>query len=226
MAFRRRFRKFNGIWAPCVQQVELQRIAFPIGSTGGIAIQDASQILSGDEPIDDSTAPTLFGGASGGLALATRQSFTIQRIVGKVHVAAEFPGDTANWAAFAVKCGIFVDRVDNTGVLQNLAAWDQFGESSKQKRFLWQRSWMLQNNFPLAVVSTQYPVNNASYGSLQDGPNVDIKVKARISYEERLFFLISVEMAQLGTSPTATEFAITLWKDFRALLKPTSRNNR
>jgi len=225
--FRRR-RKFNGIWAPVIRNTTLTSVDVPAGTAVGAAsvVLDAEQILSGDEPVNESTAPTLFGGGAGGLALATRDSYLIQRIVGKFHCSQAFLGDTSAWQVCLVKACIFVDRTDSTGALANLQAWNPYTETSSQKRVLWTRSWMLQNNFPLSVPTPQFPVNNASYGSIQDGPHIDVKVKARITYEERLFFMFSTMVILASETPVPNDVVTSGFLDVRVLIKPTSRNNR
>lgn len=227
-----RRRRFNGIWLPTIQQQFANTIAVA-NPTGGIVIaNDFTTIISGDGPWNAQTASlgtsTLQQLGTGSIALAAFQSIFLKRIVGKIHVGCiQGPNDDV-WAIH-VKCGIFVDRVKEDGSLANLDAWQLFNENGTQKRWMWRRSWVIGNTSNPGDYNPPgplWPQTNAGYGSIQDGPHVDCKVKARVGYEERLFFTIqAIPVFFASVSPgTGTAFMYTT--DFRVFGKVIQARGR
>lgn len=222
MAFRRFRRKNNGLWFPTFQPDSVNAIAV---NTNTEPAWDWSQIIPGDAPANLSSD---YGNviAPGGLVLALGVDYLIQRIVGKVHVGLLQQGSEAtDVASCAVKCGIIVDRVQEGGVFQNQSAWNMFEEASSQKRWLWRRSWVFSNGNFVNIVD--WPHANSEYGSVLDGPHVDVKVKARVTYEERLFFGIHTSPINYTYHADNSKTGEVQWMtDFRVLAKRINKNNR
>lgn len=216
MAFRRRFRR-RGIWLP------VWDIFGSIDNQiSGISLTQAEPILFGDDPVNRSTV----SGTTGDWAAATHSGVIIKRIVGQLHVAPLSDSGTDDIIT-RVGAGLFVDRVGEGGALNNLTAWNVFNESSKQKRWLWQRSWFLANTDAQAAVSGTpvYPGSNAEYGDIRSGPHIDWKGSAKISYEERLFLVLTTVVWWNMAEPSingATEYAAQL----RAYGIPANVGNR
>jgi hypothetical protein len=159
---------------------------------------------------------TLAGATAASLALTTRPGFMVKRIVGSIFCQSTDTGGQQRLATF----GIITDRVTPNGTLANIAAWDPFKEDSVQKRWLFRRTWLLEGN----TVGTTVPFSsNRSYGSLREGTYIDSKVKARVSYEERLFLIYSVQAAP-GSSGTAT--STQFLPQLRMYANPFTGNNR
>lgn len=149
----------------------------------------AEPLLLGTKPansfagISDSTV--------GGFALSTHYGHVVKRIVGQIHIAVNQSAATDDIRTI-VAAGICVDRVDETGALQNLTAWDPTTENSKQKRWLWLRSWILNNleNYTEATDAYPFPGANSDFSDIRSGNHVDWKGTAKVGYEERMFLIV------------------------------------
>lgn len=222
--YRRRSRN-RGLWFPTNTGGTWTRVNGPAGPSA--VILDVSDVLatSAAEPVN----VTNWGAFS--LADALGQGYLVKRIVGQVHVGVP----NAEIAALGfdparqniVLAGVFVDRVDTTGAPQNLDAWNPFIEASSQKRWLWRREWNLTNPNGNAYVDNvaflDFPLSNAEYGSVREGTVVDIKVKARVTYEERLFFLVAVASPSSSTTQVMEVF---YRHNLRMFATPLPRGNR
>lgn len=206
MAFRRKRRKFNGIWLPTAG---IDGWSLSIPEDGDFAGTPVSfNIVDGNIPWNENTtfAAGILGSSSfanypGGLAVASRMGFLSKRIVGQVFVSVPTKS-TTTVATVLVAAGIFVDRADNDGNFQNIRAWNPLESATSQKRWLWQRSWMLQN--PAYDSSTDgvpdYPHTNVEYGDIRSGCHIDVKTKARVAYEEQLRFTVQgIAVTQVGS---------------------------
>lgn len=221
-----RRRKYNGIWFPAFSGGAIGEISVPALGTD---VLDALAILP-DEPYNTDTA-SLSSSTPGGIGIAIRTGYLLKRVVGQLHIGMaqeDVPEGGTGLVLAEVRAGLFVDRVDETGSLQNLNAWDPFTESAKQKRWLWQRSWILQNKV-LGATSTRnydFPATNAEYNGALSNANIDWKGGARATYEERLFMMVAVRPLWIieGIGDNAGHISVTY--NLRMLGKPISRNNR
>lgn len=193
---RRNYRRGSrGVWFP-TENLEADIVSF-----GGAPTLDAVALVGGnaDEPTNTTAWP---GGFS--LVSATTQGYIVKRIVGSFFCGnATGEAYATNAASTKVFAGIFTDRVDTTGNLGAGAinAWNPFIEGSSQKRWMWRREWLFGNKNGIAhrgLDASELPANNTAYGSIREGTHVDVKVAARVSYEERLWLYVAVAPANGG----------------------------
>lgn len=219
MARRFRRRGGGGIWFPTTQ-IGLTELAV---ERDGASTFDSYPIVAGDQPIT-STAESAT--TPGFLSAATHTGYSIKRIVGKVYVGAiQATSVTTDIILYGVRAAIFVDKVDAAGVPQNLAAWNSFGANvgASQKRYLWKRQWVLKND-EITSVNGLYdaPLSNTEYGSVHEGGHIDVKVGARVSFEERLFFFIEAfALWQLDLGENGGSIAYET--DLRVYARPVQR---
>lgn len=214
----RRRRRNNGLWFPTFQPQSPTVLTVPSNFT---PVADVSNIIVGDEPFNQTTSTSY--AIAGGLTLGLGTDFVTNRIVGKIHIGVE-QDQNSSVAAVLVKAGIFVDRTDESGGLTNLAAWGILEEHSTQKRWLWRKSWLFSNQDCSVATAPVYPPSTGFYGSIADGGNVDVKVKARVSYEERLWLI--VECIAQWTNGGEVPVNVHSLTDFRVLARRVARNNR
>lgn len=230
MAFRRfRRRRSGGVWFPTSQTIGNPINVNPSRGGGDINLDiglDASPIIDNslDLPPFGSSAGAVTGGLVG--VVGPGSAFLVKRIVGNIDVCA-LQGQAFDSHGHAFY-GIFVDRVDNNGALQNLAAWTPNAAGNERKRWLFRRWWHL-SNFSSTVLNADKIVTMTSANqmpSLNCNGFIDVKVKARVSYEERLF---QVCAALPGSVPIAagTEFRTSFYvKNLRMFAKPLMADNR
>lgn len=129
-----------------------------------------------------------------------------KRIVGKLHLlaggVATNTARTSAWANILVTAGFFVSRADQVpgGAGQanpDLPAqeFDPGDVDNQMDPWMWRKSWILRNP---TTATSPFPSDsgvgcNMRYGSVADGPNVDVKSVRRITREHRLFFVSIVE---------------------------------
>jgi len=223
MAFRRRFRRrFNGLWLQTPGGIALTT---GIGAGGDAPTIVSTTLVDGNVPYNESTVPTASSNA-GGIALQTRQGFQVKRIVGSVFIAGA-ESSLSSVATAIVTAGIFVERVDQDGTLQNFQAWNPCLQDSQQKRWLWQRSWLIGNAAYETGTDGSFdtPHSNAEYGDIRSGPHVDVKVGARVGYEEALFFCLSgFSVSDIGQLEGL--FSVTAFAKLRVFGKGASYTNR
>lgn len=130
--------------------------------------------------------------------LTSGQDWVCERIVGKIHVSLDPTPDNGvankTWPYALLKAGFFVARADSddeatTTLLDDEV--DPLGIDNSMDPWMWQRSWLLANPGFTAAVIADVPGSNARYGSVMDGPHIDIPVKRRIQRESRLWFAMS-----------------------------------
>lgn len=236
MARFRRRRKYNGVWFPTDQDSDWFTLGIP---NDGLNSGAYTLGLVPDIPYDQQTTsfglPAVVGTLGlvpGGLTLALGTDYILNRIVGKLFVSF-IPDNQTNISSALVKAGIFIDRVNANGAdansLGGLAdAWGMFNESSVQKRWLWRRSWQLSNTaYSNPLQGGIFPVSNVYCGSAIDGPNLDCKAKARVTYQERLFLRVEAKANWFAGFPEeSADGALNFVPDIRILAKPVRRNNR
>lgn len=184
---RNRTRGSQGQWFPTKQTTEGTVITVPAGATGASLI---TPIIADnwDQPPNEATMAVQ--GSRGLLAAALGGGYLVKRIVGSIFASVS-TGDSEDFIhrGFIVSAGIFTDRTDTNGNLLNAAAWNPFIDAAAQKRWLWRRVWRLGGHWEPVPGNDliTWPTNNTQYGSLREGTHIDSKVKARVTYEERLF---------------------------------------
>lgn len=200
------------------------------------------------------------------------QDYLIERIVGKVFVAASSAADDQETffpKTVQVACGFFVARQadDNTGGGPNLPIgaaslaevlenYSPLNDDNVRRPWMWQRNWILTTgrpnpnlatdvtafnsvytNIPSGVgfttpVGRGIPVCNMEYGSIQDGPHVDIKTSRRVRSDERLWFIAaarSLDRILDNVNPTvgvqSSLKGLVQIRVLGALRRPNNRSN-
>jgi len=196
MAFRSRRRSgARGAWFPTTTNFQFGNTTVATAAVTGwdVSVAAVPVIAAGfDEPVN--TATLTSGTQTGSLlSVATRQTWTLKRLVGQLFVRAVGSNPVV---AFA---GLVKTPVSETGVFTDLAAWNPFSESSIQRRWMFRRFWFLGRESD----TNPWPRTNAQYGSLREGTHVDSKVKARVEFNERLFLVLGAQHPS-GTAAVAT----------------------
>lgn len=205
---RRRFSRpgARGIWLPTESSRAESSALVTTAATGFATSFAATPLIANDldAPADPTTLASILGGTAldGLLAVTTKQGYLHKRTVGQVFVGSEEAGAGAQ-TRFAF-FGIIVDRVDENGGLDNIAAWNPFSADSQQKRWLFKRYWQLEGSGAFGAAALMH--SNTQYGDIRSGPYVDCKSKARVGYGERLFVVYGV---QNGASNSATNTRFT-----------------
>lgn len=226
MAFRRRRRRFNGVWYPCITPGETLTLVIPFD----VALSWNTDPVTGDRPIGgiELTNSDLTGSGFYDQAIV-RQGYQIKRLVGKFHASYTQAGSESGIITARLFAGLFIDRVNKDGVpvLEGTAdnPWDVTQPLNTQKRWLWRRSWMLSNpiykSAGLFQVNQDYPSTTAGYGSVLDGPHIDVKPNAHVGLTERLFLYTQARGTWFNEAEgTSDSFQYSL--DLRMLAKPTS----
>lgn len=214
----RRFRRRNrGMWFPLDTGFGVTKTLVTTAATGFAQSVQAIPLIAGGLDQPPNVNVLAVATQAGGLALTLNSAYLTKRIVGSVFAWSNEAGAgaQARYAFF----GIIVDRVTSTGVLANAAAWNPFGEDSQQKRWLFRRVWRLQGSGAFGAEALMS--SNSQCGSVKDGPSIDCKMKARVTYEERLFGIFAVQN-EAANSATNTQFAWSL----RMFATPIQRDNR
>lgn len=121
--------------------------------------------------------------------------------------------------AVLVKTGVFVAAADSNtpDVPRDFATeysttFNPLSERGLREPWMFQRSWILGTGGPIvtglydstyqtallqssaagAQRSLAFPPSNVHYGSMSDGPHIDIKTARRVRQEERLYWVVSV----------------------------------
>lgn len=230
--FRRKRRKFRGIWLPpdpydtvvagkttpitnpSQNIIKFSRLDMPnaVGLGANVSIP-----LVGDwnEQNIPGQAPAGAGYPQASLAdLAT--GYSLRRVVGKLFLSVEQDNVTQEAAgAWVVTAGLIVRRVNNAGEPVEV---DQFADAYESARdpWLWRRNWLLQNSGATAAGGWQqhiWPGANWNYHSVADGPHVDAKTRRTVKAEERLYMSISAITLD-GTDDQTVTSLYAVW-DFR-----------
>jgi len=185
----RRFRRRRrGIWFPVLR--EFGEVIVPLS---GVELA-AAPLIGGTAPYSPALgAGSALSSTSGDLAVYTGQGHILKRIVGSVHIGLESK-QFADVLGATVTVGIAVAQVDETGVFQNLTAWDPELEEGKTRRWLWVRQFKL--SAPGSDYTTNnydWPHTNVEYGDIRSGPHVDWKGTAKVPWGSRLFIVYRTE---------------------------------
>lgn len=178
--------------------------------------------------------------------------YFLRRIVGKMFINVEYdaganPANVENnWPVVFVKSGIFVATADTTTVEQpqdwftdGYIDYNAFNNRANREPWIWQRSWILgasdSNPFkaytaadlattPAAQRILSFPSSNLRYGSVLDGPHIDIKTLRRVRQQERLWWTVCATTYPLGASygstvsnPNGSDVNIRAIFDYRCL---------
>lgn len=158
--------------------------------------------------------------------------YRLRRIVGKFFCGIDQDiGDgqaTTYPEAALVTAGLIILRVDgNSGAPLNAvpSEYSTLGLNNVQDPWIWRRTWILSNfqgfdgGGGAHTAWSYYPITNAEYGSVKDGPHVDQKTARRVSDEERLFLIVSTQVPTNGL--TANTAGQVRWSfEYRILASP------
>lgn len=232
--FRRRRRRFNGRWFPTVTTGN----GFVTTATRGVGSPPESKDIipviadSLDLPANILTV----GVASAPLPLAAAvgpgNSYLIKRIVGDIDISLEQNAEDDSHAF--VGLSFFVDRVDNAGALQNIAAWQFFetgngvGVLATLKRWLFRRMFHLGNSASTVIGADKvFPPYSTGWiaNGMMSGGHIDIRGKARVSPQERLFMGIHLLTGSAGVAEGISS-TVQVSHNLRLFAKPTLYDNR
>jgi len=141
------------------------------------------------------------------------QDWLLQRLVGKIFLNVEsnqagfIPSGggaepvTDIWPYVKVTAGFFVARADEADNQVDLESYESDPQrlDNIQNPWIWRRTWILKEpqavplpaGGPALPIPGEFPISNAGYGSVADGPHIDSKVKRRIRREQRLWFVVA-----------------------------------
>ena len=189
---KRRFRRNRGIWFPADQDTfAVSTVALATGAVAGNTAAVGSSLMgSFDQPPDLAALAS----TTGMLSVALGGAYMLKRVVGKVFAESSEAAAGGDGAVFFA--GLAVDRVSSTGVVP-IANWNPFTENTAQKRWLWRRTWRLWGSGAFGV-PTAFSTNYLSGQSVLDGPHIDCKMKARVTFQERLFMVFAMQSLSAG----------------------------
>lgn len=131
--------------------------------------------------------------------------------------------DPSEPQAALVGAGIFVTRANDSqsgggaqtpigsaSTAERRDNYSPLSEDTVREPWMWRRTWILGNQsfrdtnqsqtiaqfntLSIQSASSLFPSTNAAYGSVLDGPHVDVKSVRRIRQDERLWFVVSAVM--------------------------------
>ena len=141
-------------------------------------------------------------------------AYFIKRIVGKIFCSVQQSAADTQFAAI-VAAGFFIARAD-----EGSANGDPIGADSAANRnenysalrttntrepWMWRRTWILANQQATDVSLAGekfYPRTNADYGSMTDGPHIDMKTARRVNEGERLYMALTTRSFPLDSINT------------------------
>lgn len=239
----RRHRRNNGTWLPTLGTQLGENEAFSSGfgfDIPAVFDQDITTVITPittDTPLEgDSITNTTQ------LVDVIGNEYFLDRIVGKLHIAASFSvddGPPALWIGGPVQvvAGFFIARCDDAnpqlpvGAATANAARDNYSPAELdtiREPWIWRRAWTLGtrgrgptfSTGPAPPIGSLYgavfPPTTADYGSVLDGPHIDAKTKRRIGQDDRLFFAVSAFYPpQFGGGVVDAPAAVVGWLDYR-----------
>lgn len=155
-------------------------------------------------------------GAGGPMGYVNNNDYIIKRIVGKLFVGVA-PSATGA-SGVLVAAGIFAARADsgftagagnlpigatNTGIQNDTYEYGPLHLVNSTQPWIWRRTWVLGNSGVAADAVSRFPVTNAGYGSIQDGPHIDAKTARRVNKEERLWLALSARNMAVNSNGAA-----------------------
>lgn len=202
--------------------------------------------ITGILPIayDTPQEPEDSGGQTEGIGEIIGNDYVVKRILGKCFVSCYGSPDVFIPFAVRVTAGIFVARADEDegyGVPLFSGA-DPFSFYSPQANrtirepWMWRRDWILNPTTGVTFPDIEpftftepywgYPRTNAGYGSVLDGPHVDVKSRRRIKQDERLYFTACAQTASVNIDPTYPDTGVRLELHVRAFGQLTKPRNQ
>lgn len=136
-------------------------------------------------------------------------AYLLRRVVGKIFTANL--SDINGPEAIYLGVGLFVAKADSTNPQIPAATADNFDPLepyNMREPWIWRRTWILNNaSNPSQASGTRptWPVSNAEYGSVMDGPHIDAKTRRYINDDNRLWLAagahnMAVTMDQDGSA--------------------------
>jgi len=218
------------------------------GITGGLAVDGTVQgITTLPLCISDfvNTGSNYEGTIVDPLSEVVGQEYVVERIVGKFFAWTHWAPNTTNSldASVAVGLGLCVARAEESTDSTEWPIGSQTVQTAVQnysplvfentrEPWMFRRTWMLgarniDANKPDQFGSSAFPPTTAGYGSLQDGPHVDVKSVRRVRQDERLWAIIAVERYPFGLEvEPAQEIELRFWFDYRILGQLRRAKNR
>lgn len=145
--------------------------------------------------------------------LTEGQDYVVERIVGKFWAQADqftVQETEATSLRMLLKAGIAVVPVDDDGNLSlDTDSMSPFRANNVQQSWMWQRSWILNNNFvdTLAGDSLVGPTSTHEYGSVHEGGHLDVKSVRRLTRDQRLVMIVeATTVDQGGTDEPVARF--------------------
>jgi len=167
----------------------------------------------------DSPQETLDVSAGDPLVAIIGSEYLVKRIVGKIHIGKDSQLNTQDpeqtMDAVLVTCGWFCARAgDNSSSTEDLPVGGNANATDAQQTelygpqhpnvirepWMWRRQWILGNATAAVTIAgnlqtfpglANFPETTADYGSVSDGPHFDVKVRRRVSSDDRLWFVVS-----------------------------------
>ena len=240
MAYRRK-RRSRGTWLQTLGSIIDESATHRFN---GIAFQvpvDPTQFITTIMPVT-TDAPTYDGDAVTDETImgdVIGNEYFLDRIVGKLFLTAT-QGETTVpgvhiWYPILVGAGFFVARADDgnpsqpvgsTGTeLELEKAYSPLEAQNIREPWIWRRTWVLGKQGQMEYLGNggdlagSFPVTNALYGSVLDGPHIDAKTKRRVGQDDRLWFALSTSyipgMGRPGVNDIEENQAVFAYLDFR-----------
>lgn len=166
----------------------------------------------------------------GELALELGTEWFCERIVGSLFIGFRVP-DTGEIVpnSVLVAAGFFVARaadddagggssqpIGSASAAERNNNYSPLHPDTVREPWMWRKSWILGGAPRVADGFSTFPNANAFYGSLGDGPKVDVKSVRRIGQDDRLFFTVSTVCLK-GPSEGLTPATLDGMLDVRVL---------
>lgn len=229
MAFRRR-RKRIVAWLPTAAPDNSE---FRSWWSGALTVPAASNTIANTVVIamlpDYPAEAVRVAGALPSISDYEGSGYSLRRIVGKLTLGTDQLLGVSQGVSYPdgilVGAGIIVLKVlSDTGAPLRFATPDDYSPlelDNLRDPWIWRRTWCLSNPFgfnPTKVYGyNQFPTANTDFGSVSDGPHIDIKTRRTVKAEERLF--ICMTATNLGDASSNTG-GVRFVLEYRALATP------
>lgn len=169
--------------------------------------------------------------------------YLLRRIVGKIllGIDGQSGSETRVFTGALITCGWFVARANDSNfnpqgsdlpvgatgsVTTDAPLYGPQHVDTIREPWMWRRSWILGTPSDPQIVNDIFPAfagfpnNNALYGSVSDGPHFDVKVKRRVSSDDRLWWIVQArQLSDSGNqNPIEAEFTTTTTTTLRWVL--------
>lgn len=230
MAIRRR-RKRKYTWFP-VQRTTVRtegEVTETVGIDGSVGVDGTAPAIQ-IYPLVPVDAPRENWGTGSDTDISSLNDvigneYVVERIVGKFFATTQIANNDLSIIAGAwITLGIFVARADEStpslplgGVqstlIETINSFSPQAVATVREPWMFRRSWYLGARPTRATIDAvaqkvpqswaAFPQTTAGYGSLQDGPHVDVKSVRRVRQDERLYAAVAVERLPLGLDVSA-----------------------